>query len=138
MTPAAFDRLDVLVASEDADFRRLAGAVLGQEGHAVHASPLSEHRLQRLALKHRPDVLVLDAERAVATRVCSALVAHGMSFSLVLVSDEESAAGAAGVGRWGSGAALLKAVAVAAAGREQQARRRPEPGARLRLVDDPA
>lgn len=105
--------LDILVASDDRDFLRFAGAVLGNDGHRTVRSRVSAKRIDRLTRLHAPDVLVLDAQEdaVVVAEVCSALMIQGRTIGLVLVCDDEASGPALPVvARWGSPETLLLAV----------------------------
>jgi len=105
--------LDVLVASDDRDFLRFAGVVLGNDGHRAVRSRVSAKRIDRLTRLHAPDVLVLDAQEnaVVVAEVCSALMAQGRTIGLVLVCEHEPHGPALPVvARWGSPETLLLAV----------------------------
>lgn len=114
--------LEVLLASDDRAFLRLAGAVLGNAGHATTRSGVSARRLERLVRLRRPDVLVLDAHSSavVVAEVCAMLLAAGRPLALVLVCEdgETPETGHSGelpvVARWGAPDSLVQAVQTAA------------------------
>ncbi|WP_372791264.1 hypothetical protein [Paraconexibacter sp.] len=105
--------LDVIVASDDRNFLRFAGAVLDNGGHRTVRSTVVPQRIDLLTRLHRPHVLVLDADQkaVVVAEVCSMLMARGRTIAMVFVGDHSSTPpNLPVVARWGSPDHLLLAV----------------------------
>lgn len=123
--------LQLLLASDDRDFLRFAGVVLGHDGHRFVRSTVDAVRLARLTRLHGTDVIVLDAreDAVLVARVCGTLLADGLRVGLVLVGDEaHGTLEVPVVARWGSPESLRAAVARAA---DTEPGPVPTPGLRL-------
>ena len=67
---------DVVIATADRDFRRVTRALLSNEGCSVQSTGAAPDRIRRLMDARRPEVLILDADRATVQRV-AAMVRDG-------------------------------------------------------------
>jgi hypothetical protein len=100
--------LNVIVVSDDADFRRLATAGLARSGYAVRSTGRAETQLPRLLRATPADVVVVEGDPALAeTR---AVLGANTRVGIVHVKPE----GALGVTKWGPLSALAAEVLVAA------------------------
>ena len=116
-------RVDVLIASSDPNFLRLAGAVLSRAGHAVHTTTDRTTRVQRLVRLRTPQVLVIETAEGAAPQVYAMVAGFGVALGLVLVSDDTPTQAAVAryargagqfVPKWGPSEALVEAVERAA------------------------
>ena len=92
------DELTIVVAAEDAGFRRYAAAILGRAGHRVLVTTDRPWRMRRLVRARDADVVLLEGVDDT----------HGLGpgVGVVVVGGD--------VAKWGSAADLVAAVATAA------------------------
>jgi CheY-like chemotaxis protein len=107
---------NVLVASRDGDYRRLAGAALTSAGLEVRTVVARAERVERLLEHRRPDVLVLDATQASVARINSFIATLKYPPALIVVA-ERGRESSDETDKWCSPAALVDAVAAATRGR---------------------
>ena len=101
--------LNVIVISDDADFRRLATAGLARSGYALRSTGRAATQLRRLLKAGPVDVIVVEGDQALE-ETTAVLKGVRASIGLVHVKPE----GALGVTKWGPLSALAAEVLVAA------------------------
>lgn len=101
--------IHVLIASDDAGFRRLAAMALVQAGHTVRTATIDPARFVRLIAAGPTDVVVVDTVDA-AEELRIAIASLDAAIGVVHVKEE----GSLGVTKWGPLAALVAEVQISA------------------------
>jgi hypothetical protein len=114
--------VNVVVASGDGAFRRLAGAALTRAGYEVRTMATRAGRVERLIELRWPDVIVLEKDAEFAGEISDHLAGLAERPGLVLVAE-----------KWRPVATLVEDVERAA---EARASRHPRPHLRLVTDDD--
>jgi uncharacterized protein len=103
--------LRVLVLSPDHKFRSVMSLLLARRNCSV-TSTTNPSRVSELALREKPDVVVIDAGELAAAAAVAKLEALGRSLGVVFVADDPSSEeyGSPVLAKWGPFADLLTAI----------------------------
>jgi hypothetical protein len=105
--------VEILVAARDANFLRLAAAILTRAGHTVHTTADRLGRVERFLRLDAPGVLVLEADHHRILEIRARVAAIVPRVAIVLVVEDAAARGDgadAVVAKWGPPTKLLEAV----------------------------